>query len=103
MKSRVRFDEREVQYDVQELDELAPSYAITIHKSQGSEYPCGVIPIHTPALHHAPAQPALHSHYARQATAGRLVGTQKALAIAVKKQDIRRRITTLKIRLQEVG
>jgi len=98
----VRFDEREVQYDVQELDELAPSYAITIHKSQGSEYPCVVIPIHT--QHYIMLQRnLLYTAITRGKRLVVLVGTQKALAIAVKKQDIRRRITTLKIRLQEVG
>ena len=41
----VNFDERVVPYDFDELDELAPAYAISIHKSQGSEYPAVVIPI----------------------------------------------------------
>ena len=40
----VLFDEREVIYDVTELDELALAYAVTIHKSQGSEYPIVVMP-----------------------------------------------------------
>ena len=43
----VLFDEREVVYDVTELDELALAYAVTIHKSQGSEYPAVVIPVHS--------------------------------------------------------
>ncbi len=43
----VDFDGRKVVYDFRELDELMLSYAITIHKSQGSEYPCVVIPLHT--------------------------------------------------------
>ena len=42
---RVRFDDREVEYDVTELDELAQAYAVTIHKSQGSEYPIVVMPM----------------------------------------------------------
>lgn len=41
----VNFDDRSVVYDVSELDELVPAYAITIHKSQGSEYPIVVMPI----------------------------------------------------------
>ena len=43
----VLFDEREVVYDVTELDELTLAYAVTIHKSQGSEYPAVVIPVHS--------------------------------------------------------
>ena len=41
----VRFDDRDVVYDVTELDELTLAYAVTIHKSQGSEYPIVVIPL----------------------------------------------------------
>jgi hypothetical protein len=43
----VRFDPREVVYDFGELDEVALAYAITIHKSQGSEFPAVVIPLAT--------------------------------------------------------
>src|SRR5262249_14340621 len=44
----VRFDEdREVKYDGRSLDELTLAYACTVHKSQGSEYPCVVIPLLT--------------------------------------------------------
>ena len=41
----VRYDDRVVPYDFEELDELTPAYAISIHKSQGSEYPAVVIPL----------------------------------------------------------
>ncbi len=44
---RVRFDDREVLYDFGELDEISLAYAITIHKSQGSEFPAVVIPVST--------------------------------------------------------
>jgi len=40
----VRFDEKIVKYDFRELDEISLAYAITIHKSQGSEFPAVVIP-----------------------------------------------------------
>ena len=43
----VRFEGRRVPYDLRELDELTLCYATTIHKSQGSEYPCVVVPIHS--------------------------------------------------------
>jgi exodeoxyribonuclease V alpha subunit len=41
----IRFDQREVVYDYGELDEISLAYAITIHKSQGSEFPAVVIPL----------------------------------------------------------
>src|SRR6185369_9212983 len=44
---RVAVDGREAVYDFASLDELVPAYACSIHKSQGSEYPCVVIPLHS--------------------------------------------------------
>ena len=41
----VLFDDRVIEYDVTELDELTLAYATTIHKSQGSEYPIVVMPV----------------------------------------------------------
>jgi exodeoxyribonuclease V alpha subunit len=41
----IRFEERDVLYDFNELDELSLAYAITIHKSQGSEFPAVVVPL----------------------------------------------------------
>jgi ATP-dependent exoDNAse (exonuclease V) alpha subunit len=43
----VNFDGNQVLYDTTELDELVPAYACTIHKSQGSEYPVVILPLHT--------------------------------------------------------
>ena len=44
---RARFDDREVIYEHGDLDELVLAYACSIHKSQGSEYPVVVVPLHT--------------------------------------------------------
>jgi hypothetical protein len=56
----VNFEGRPVKYDFADLDELALAYVLSIHKSQGSEFSCVVIPLHTQHLHDAPTEPALH-------------------------------------------
>jgi exodeoxyribonuclease V alpha subunit len=97
----VQFDGRRVTYEFNELDELILSYAVTVHKSQGTEYPAVVIPIHT--QHYALLQRnLLYTAITRGRKLVVLVGTQKAVAIAVKRMDSRRRVTLLKERLQEL-
>ena len=94
----IQFDGRKVIYDFNELDELIHSYAVTVHKSQGSEYPVVVIPVHT--QHYALLQRnLLYTAITRGRKLVVLVGTQKAVAIAVKRMDSRRRVTLLKERL----
>ncbi len=96
----VLFDGRRVVYDFNELDELVLSYAITIHKSQGSEYPCVLIPLHT--QHYVMLQRSLI--YTALTRARKLVvvlGTRKALSLAVGRAESRERTTTLAERLQE--
>jgi len=95
----VRFEGRTVKYDVRELDELSLSYAITVHKSQGSEYPVVIVPIHT--QHYVMLQRnLLYTAITRSRKLVVLVGTEKAVAIAVKRASTSRRITTLRQRLQ---
>ncbi|WP_372847163.1 ATP-binding domain-containing protein, partial [Pontiella sp.] len=96
----VNFDGRKVAYDFRELDELVLSYAITIHKSQGSEYPCVLIPMHM--QHFVLLQRSLI--YTALTRAKKLVivlGTKKALNLAVTRAESRDRITTLAERLKE--
>ena len=96
----VDFEERKVVYDFRELDELVLSYAITIHKSQGSEYPCVIIPLHT--QHYVLLQRSLI--YTALTRAKKLVivlGTRKALSLAVTRAESRERTTTLAERLKE--
>ncbi len=96
----VRFEGREVPYDFGELDELMLSYATTIHKSQGSEYPAVVIPIHT--QHYVMLQRnLLYTAITRARKLVVLVGTRRALAMAAKRVSSRQRVTTLKERLVE--
>jgi superfamily I DNA/RNA helicase len=71
---------------------------LTIHKSQGTEYPAVVIPIHT--QHYTMLQRnLLYTAITRARKLVVIVGTQKAVAIAVKRVDSRRRVTLLKERL----
>ncbi|PWB47558.1 MAG: ATP-dependent RecD-like DNA helicase [Candidatus Methylomirabilota bacterium] len=95
----VRFDDRQVSYDFNELDELVLAYAVTVHKSQGSEYPAVIIPVHT--THYVMLQRnLLYTAITRGKRLVVLVGTKKALAIAVKNQKIQQRYTGLVARLQ---
>jgi exodeoxyribonuclease V alpha subunit len=94
----VHYEHADVTYDFEELDEIMPSYAITVHKSQGSEYPCVIVPIHT--QHYALLQRnLLYTAVTRGKKLVVLVGTKKALAIALRKGEASRRITTLATRL----
>jgi exodeoxyribonuclease V alpha subunit len=96
----VQFEGRRVTYEFNELDELILSYAVTVHKSQGTEYPAVVIPIHT--QHYALLRRnLLYTAITRGRKLVVLVGTQKAVAIAVKRMDSRRRVTLLKERLKQ--
>lgn len=96
----VRFDERDVIYEYSDLDELVLAYAISIHKFQGSECPCVVIPVHTShfmMLH----RNLLYTGITRGRKLVVLVGTKKAIAIAVHNDDVRKRYTSLKQALME--
>ncbi|MBN2163753.1 MAG: ATP-dependent RecD-like DNA helicase [Pontiellaceae bacterium] len=96
----VDYEGRRVVYDFRELDELTLSYAITIHKSQGSEYPCVVIPLHT--QHFVLLQRSLiYTAVTRAKKLVVVIGTKKALQMAVGRSDSRERITTLSDRLNE--
>ena len=95
----VLFDERLVTYENSELDELVLAYAITVHKSQGSEYPAVVIPVHT--QHFMMLQRnLLYTAITRGKKLVVLVGTKKAVAIAVKNNKPQMRYTRLKERLE---
>ena len=95
----VTFDERDVVYDYADLDELVHAYAVSVHKSQGSEYPAVVVPILT--QHYVLLQRnLLYTAVTRGKKLVVLVGTKKALAIAVKNNRTRNRFTLLKRRLR---
>ena len=96
----VNFEGRQVEYDFGDLDELALAYVLSIHKSQGSEFPCVVIPVHT--QHYMMLQRnLLYTAVTRGKKLVILVGTKKALGMAVKRQDTKQRYTALRKRLEE--
>ena len=96
----VRYDDRDVSYDVNELDEVSLAYAVTVHKSQGSEYPCVVVPVHT--QHYVMLQRnLLYTAITRGKKLVVLVGTKKAVALCVRNGEAQRRCTSLAQRLRE--
>ncbi|MER7957685.1 ATP-dependent RecD-like DNA helicase [Streptomyces sp. NPDC096030] len=95
----VRTDEdEEVAYDFDELDELAHAYAVTIHRSQGSEYPAVVIPVTTSAWMMLQRN-LLYTAVTRAKKLVVLVGSRKAIAQAVRTVSAGRRFTALAHRL----
>jgi exodeoxyribonuclease V alpha subunit len=96
----VRIDDRPVPYEFGELDELVHAFAVSVHKSQGSEYPAVVIPILT--QHYLMLQRnLLYTAVTRAKELVVLVGTKKAIAIAVRNDKIAHRHTALDVRLRE--
>lgn len=97
---KVVFENREVLYDFGELDELALAYAITIHKSQGSEFNAVVIPVAT--QHFVLLQRNLiYTAITRGKKLVVLAGQQKALGIAVRNNRTEDRYSALRARLSE--
>src|SRR5581483_8746786 len=97
----VEFDGRPVTYDFGELDELALAYACTIHKAQGSEYPAVVIPLHT--QHFMLLQRnLLYTGITRGKKLVVVVGSRKALSMAVQRRESAQRCSALSRRLREM-
>ncbi len=93
------FDSREVIYDFSELDEIVLAYAISVHKSQGSEYAAVVLPLVT--QHFMLLQRNLiYTAVTRGKKLVVLVGAKKALAIGIKNDKTRKRYTNLWRRLE---
>jgi exodeoxyribonuclease V alpha subunit len=95
----VHFGEADTVYDVGDLDELALAYALSIHKSQGSEFPVAVIAVHT--QHYTLLQRNLiYTALTRARKMAVLVGSKKAIAIAVRTDRQVQRHTRLRQRLR---
>jgi len=97
----VDYDNHFVTYNYNSIDELALAYALSIHKSQGSEFPVVIIPIHT--THHIMLQRnLLYTGVTRGKRLVILIGSKKALSIAVKNNTPMKRFSSLDWRLKNL-
>lgn len=90
----VNIDDRDVVYGFSDLDELVLAYAVSIHKYQGSECPCVIIPIHTThykLLH----RNLLYTGVTRGKRLVVLVGTKQAVSLAIHNDEVKKRYTGL--------
>jgi len=98
-EATLSFDGREVVYDYGDLDEIILSYAVSVHKSQGAEYPAVVLPLlmqHYMLLQ----RNLLYTAVTRGKKLVVIVGARKALAIAVRNNKTGQRFTLLGQRLR---
>ncbi len=92
-------DDRRVTWSFSDLDELVIAYAVTVHKSQGSEYRCAIIPLHT--THYLMLQRnLLYTAVTRAKELVVIVGSWRALMIALKSDRVAERYTSLAERLR---
>lgn len=90
----INFNDRQVAFDFSELDEVTLAYAVTVHKSQGSEYPCVILPLTT--SHYMMLQRnLLYTAITRASKLMILIGTKKAVALALKNDMVQNRYTSL--------
>ena len=97
----VNFEETGVDYDFSELDELQPSFAMTVHRAQGSEFPAVVVPVltqHYPMLQ----RNLLYTAITRGRRLVVVVGSRRALAMAVRNSRPGERNSMLRVRLSGV-
>ena len=95
-------EDEDIDYDFAELDELTHAYAVTVHRAQGSEYPCVVIPVTTSAWMMLQRN-LLYTAVTRAKKLVVLVGSTKAIGQAVRVTGAGRRHTALDHRLQDAS
>ena len=96
----IRFDDREAEYDFTQLNELEPAYAMTVHKSQGSEYRAVILT----AWNGSPyllSRSILYTAITRARELLIIVGREETAGVMVENAKKNRRYTGLKLRLQE--
>ena len=95
----MKYDVRSVVYDLADFDELVLAYAVSVHKSQGSEYPAVILPVMT--QHFVLLQRNLiYTAVTRARQLVVLIGTTRALAIAIRNDRPQKRMTRLAFRLK---
>jgi exodeoxyribonuclease V alpha subunit len=100
--AKIDFLDKLVDYESDELEEINLAYATSVHKSQGSEYPAVVIPLHTShylMLHRS----ILYTAVTRGKKLVVLVGSRKALAMAIRNLRVEKRNTGLREKLTELA
>ena len=91
---RITFDGKSVEYDPNELHEITLAYAASVHKYQGSESPCIVMPVHT--SHYMLLQRnLLYTGLTRAKQLVVILGTKQALALAIQNDKVETRYTGL--------
>jgi len=97
-KVQIKFEDRVVDYELSDLDDLVLAYAISIHKSQGAEYPAVIVPLLS--QHYIMLQRnLLYTAITRAKRLVVLVGSKRAIAIAVRNNKVQLRYTNLAARL----
>ncbi len=96
----VEFEDRRVTYEFGEMDELDPAWAITVHKSQGSEFPCVIIPVAMEQFVLLQRN-LIYTAITRGKRLVVVVGQRKAFAAAVRNDRVRARVSGLRERLGE--
>ncbi|HEX2226457.1 MAG TPA: ATP-dependent RecD-like DNA helicase [Candidatus Binatia bacterium] len=99
-KIRVEFDDKALEYEAHEWDEISLAYATSVHKSQGSEYPVVILPLHS-SHYMMLYRSILYTAVTRGKRLVIVVGSRKALAMAIRNVRVERRNTGLKERLSE--
>jgi exodeoxyribonuclease V alpha subunit len=95
----VLFDDKAVEYNFSELDDLVLAYATSVHKYQGSEAPCIVMPIHSSHFKLLQRN-LLYTGVTRGKKQVYLIGTKKAVAIAIHNDQVQKRYTGLEAALK---
>jgi exodeoxyribonuclease V alpha subunit len=94
------YDRKIVVYEFSELDEITLSYAVSVHKYQGSECPCVIIPIHTSHFKLL-YKNLLYTAVTRGKKLVVIVGTKQAVALAIKNNEVLKRYTGLETSIRQ--
>ncbi|AKG21317.1 SF1B family DNA helicase RecD2 [Calothrix sp. 336/3] len=97
----VQYQDRDVTYDYADLNELALAWSVTIHKSQGSEYPVVIMPIYTQHFMLL-SRNLIYTGLTRAKRLAIIIGSKKAISMAVRSVNQKERYTQLQERLAQI-